>query len=135
MPPPPTPLLPPAVQAVIIVTPEKKKIERILSPRQFQKASNAGSLAVALAMHMFGETVLLVSLVTGDHGRRKALDEEKFSEINVAMYQGKINDIEQLWKGCKKQPSPKNVSHYETQARQHYYIIEQLLNQLKELAK
>ena len=110
MPPPPTPLLPPAVQAVISVTPEKKKIERILSQRQFQKVSNAGRLAVALAMHMFGEKVLLVSSVTGDHGRRKALDEEKISEIEkviVAMYQGKVNDIEQLWKGCKTAISKK----------------------------
>ena len=68
-----------------------------------------GRLAVALAVHMFGEKVLLVSSVTGDHGRCKALDEEKISEIEVivAMYQGKVNDIEQLWKGCKTAISKK----------------------------
>ena len=88
----------------------KRKIERTLSQRQFHKVSNTGRLAVALAMHMFGEKVLLVSSVTGDHGCRKALDEEKISEIEkviVAMYQGKVNDTEQLWKDCKTTISKK----------------------------
>lgn len=102
--------LPPAVQSVISVTPEKKKIERILSQQQFQKVNNVGRLAVALAVHMFGERVMWISSITGDHGCRQALDEDKMSEIEkiiVAMYQDKLDDIDQLWRGCKTSISKK----------------------------
>ena len=76
---------------------KRKKIERIITKRQFKKVSNAGRLAVALATHMFREKVMRVSSVTGDHGRRQALDEGKMSEIEkiiVAMYGDKVDDIE-----------------------------------------
>ena len=87
MSPPTMPFLPPADQAVISVTPKKKKIERIITQRQFKKVSNAGRLAVALTTHMFGEKVMRVSSVTGDHGRHQALDEGKMSEIDKSLWQ------------------------------------------------
>ena len=53
---------------------------------------------------------MLISSVTGDHGRRQALDEDKMSEIEktiVTMYQEKVDDIDQLLRGCKTSISKK----------------------------
>lgn len=71
------PYISPSLKATLSLIPKKKKIERIVSQRQYQKLEKAERLAVALAALMFGENILKVSSVTGDYGRLQPLNKEK----------------------------------------------------------
>ena len=92
MDPPAKPYTSPSPKAILSLTPEKKKIERIVSQRQYQKIEKAGRLAVALAALMFGEIILKVSSVRRLRRKKAATDNAtalggiKHKEIEVGTH-------------------------------------------------